>query len=102
MCRDIHTPRGVILSLMTTTTRTVTISDPVGIHARPAATFSQAASTSGCTVTIAKQGGSPVNANSILSIMGLGIKQGDTIAISVEGDNADVVADRLVSTLTQS
>ena len=86
---------------MTTTTRTVTISDPVGIHARPAATFSQAAAASGCTVTIARKGGSPVNANSILSIMGLGIKQGDVVEVSVDGDDTDAVADRLVSTLTQ-
>ena len=51
-------------------TRTTTITDPVGIHARPAAKFAQAATASGCTVTIAKQGGNPVPAGSILSIMG--------------------------------
>ena len=57
-------------------TRTTVINDPVGIHARPAAQFSQAVTASGCTVTIAKEGGNPVPAGSILSIMGLGIKQG--------------------------
>lgn len=41
-------------------TRTTTINDPVGIHARPAAQFAQAVAASGCTVTIAKQGGNPV------------------------------------------
>ena len=35
-------------------TRTTVINDPVGIHARPAAQFSQAVTASGCTVTIAK------------------------------------------------
>ena len=77
-------------------TRTTTITDPVGIHARPAAKFAQAATASGCTVTIAKQGGNPVPAGSILSIMGLGIKQGDT----VDGDNAETVIDSLIETLT--
>ena len=38
-------------------TRTTVINDPVGIHARPAAQFSQAVTASGCTVTIAKEGG---------------------------------------------
>ncbi len=52
-------------------TRTTVINDPVGIHARPAAQFSQAVTASGCTVTIAKEGGNPVPAGSILSIMGL-------------------------------
>ena len=77
-------------------TRTTTITDPVGIHARPAAKFAQAATASGCTVTIAKQGGNPVPAGSILSIMGLGIKQGDT----VEVNNAETVIDSLIETLT--
>ena len=38
-------------------TRTTVINDPVGIHARPAAQFTQAVTASGCTVTIAKEGG---------------------------------------------
>ena len=87
---------------MATATRTATVNDPVGIHARPAAEFAQAATASGCTVTIAKQGGAPVNANSILSVMGLGIKQGDTIEITVDGENADSIADNLVATITKA
>ena len=87
---------------MATATRTATVNDPVGIHARPAAEFAQAATASGCAVTIAKQGGAPVNANSILSVMGLGIKQGDTIEITVDGENADSIADNLVATITKA
>ena len=37
-------------------TRNITITDPVGIHARPAAQFAQAVAASGCNVTIAKEG----------------------------------------------
>ena len=83
-------------------TRNLVINDPVGIHARPAAKFAQAATASGCTVTIAKQGGNPVPAGSILSIMGLGIKQGDTVVINVEGDNAEAVADNLANILVNA
>ena len=66
-------------------TRNLVINDPVGIHARPAAMFAQA-----------------VPASSILSIMGLGIKQGDTVVINVEGDNAEVVADNLANILVNA
>ena len=78
-------------------TRNLVINDPVGIHARPAAMFAQAVTASGQTVTIAKEGGNAVPAGSILSIMGLGIKQGDTVVINVEGDNAEAVADNLAN-----
>ncbi|RSX55142.1 phosphotransferase [Bifidobacterium dolichotidis] len=84
---------------MATATRTITINDPVGIHARPAAQFATAVAGSGCTVTIAKGDGAAVAANSILSIMGLGVKNGDSVTITVDGDNAEEVADNLVNTL---
>ncbi|KFI73576.1 Phosphotransferase system, phosphocarrier protein HPr [Bifidobacterium minimum] len=87
---------------MSTATRTTVINDPVGIHARPAAEFSQAVTASGCTVTISKKPGTPgVNASSILSVMGLGVKAGDTIEIIVNGDDAETVADSLIATLTK-
>ena len=74
-------------------TRNLVINDPVGIHARPAAMFAQAVTASGQTVTIAKEGGNAVPAGSILSIMGLGIKQGDT---------AEAVADNLANILVNA
>ncbi|RHJ83779.1 HPr family phosphocarrier protein [Bifidobacterium pseudocatenulatum] len=83
-------------------TRTTVINDPVGIHARPAAQFSQAVTTSGCTVTIAKEGGNPVPAGSILSIMGLGIKQGDSVVIDVQGADDETVADNLLNILVNA
>ncbi len=83
-------------------TRTTVINDPVGIHARPAAQFSQAVPASGCTVTIAKEGGNPVPAGSILSIMGLGIKQGDSVVIDVQGADDETVADNLLNILVNA
>lgn len=87
---------------MATVTRSTVINDPVGIHARPAAEFAQAVAASGHTVTIAKGDGAAVPAGSILSVMGLGVKQGDTVTLTVEGDNAEAVADSLVKTLTKA
>ena len=86
---------------MATVTRSVVITDPVCIHTRPASLFVQAVAGSGCAVTIAKEGGAPVPAT-ILSVMGLGIKQGDTVVLTVDGENADAVADSLVETLTKA
>ena len=83
-------------------TRTITINDPVGIHARPAAQFAQAVTASGCTVTIAKEGGNAVPAGSILSIMGLGIKQGDSVVIDVQGADDETVADNLLNILVNA
>ena len=83
-------------------TRTITINDPVGIHARPAAQFAQAVTASGCTVTIAKEGGNAVPAGSILSVMDLGIKQGDAVVIDVQGADDETVADNLVNILVNA
>ena len=83
-------------------TRTITINDPVGIHARPAAQFAQAVTASGCTVTIVKEGGNAVPAGSILSVMGLGIKQGDAVVIDVQGADDETVADNLVNILVNA
>ena len=49
-------------------TRTTVINDPVGIHARPAAQFSQAVTASGCTVTIAKEGGGEMKVDTLLRL----------------------------------
>ena len=76
-------------------TRNLVINDPVAM-------FAQAVTASGQTVTIAKEGGNAVPAGSILSIMGLGIKQGDTVVINVEGDNAEAVADNLANILVNA
>ena len=82
-------------------TRNLVINDPVGIHARPAAMFAQAVTASGQTVTIAKEGGNAVPAGSILSIMGLGIKQGDTVVITSRRQRR-AVADNLANILVNA
>lgn len=87
---------------MTHATRTITIEDPVGIHARPASQLAQTALTSAHTVTIAKNDGNAVNACSMLSIMSLGIQQGDTITINVEGEDAQHVLEQLTHLVCQA
>lgn len=59
---------------MSQSQRTVTIASSVGLHARPAALFVQAATATGLPVQISKAGEEPVDARSILGVMALGAK----------------------------
>ncbi|WP_353807374.1 HPr family phosphocarrier protein [Agromyces sp. SYSU T00194] len=80
--------------------RTVQIGSSHGLHARPAKLFTQAAAESGSQVTIAKDGGSAVNAASILAVISQGIDHGDTVTLTVEGGDEDAVLERLVELLS--
>ena len=71
---------------------TYTITDPVGIHARPAGLLAKAAKALDSTVTIAKADGKSAQATKLMALMGLGIKQGDTVTVTVEGGNEDASA----------
>ena len=73
---------------------TYTITDPVGIHARPAGLLAKAAKALDSTVTIAKADGKSAVATKLMALMGLGIKQGDTVTVTVEGgsENANAAA----------
>lgn len=75
--------------------RRVTVQSEVGLHARPAALFVEAAAKSGGEVTVAKGEGQGVSAKSILAVMGLDVRKDDEIVITAEGDDAEQVLDRL-------
>ena len=68
------------------------ITDPVGIHARPAGVLvKEIKKFAGSTVTISK-GEKSVNALKLMALMGMGIKQGDTVTVAVEGGDEEAVA----------
>ncbi|MER6828434.1 HPr family phosphocarrier protein [Streptosporangium sp. NPDC000563] len=75
--------------------RQVIVKSEVGLHARPAATFVQTAAKASLDVTVAKGGGEPVNAKSILGVLSLDVREGDTVVIRAEGEGADELVDRL-------
>jgi phosphocarrier protein HPr len=79
--------------------RTVVVASTHGLHARPAAIFTQAAAKAGVPVQVAKNGKS-VNAASILGVISLGIDHGDEVELSVEGEGAEGVLDELEGLLT--
>ncbi|MBO1767621.1 HPr family phosphocarrier protein [Allobranchiibius sp. GilTou38] len=86
---------------MATRSRTATIASSVGLHARPAALFVQAAGATGADVTIARPGEEPVDATSILGVMALGAKHGEDVELTVTGDDPDAALDSLVDLLSQ-
>jgi phosphocarrier protein HPr len=80
--------------------RTVTVASRVGLHARPAAVFVKAASEITLPVTLAKNGGDPVNARSMLAVLGLDVRNGDEVLLSAEAaDGAEEALDQLAALL---
>jgi phosphocarrier protein HPr len=75
--------------------RQVKIVSRVGLHARPAALFVQVAAKAPMEVKVGKPGGAPVNAKSILAVLGLDARYGEDIVITAEGESADAVLDEL-------
>ena len=76
---------------------TVTVGSTVGLHARPASLFVQAAARQPVRVKIAKAGGDPVDARSILLVLGLDARGGDQVVLSAEGDGADQALQELAA-----
>ncbi len=81
--------------------RTAVVGSSVGLHARPAAIFVQAATAQPVKVTIAKAGGNPVNARSILSVLALDARGGDEVVLAAEGDGAEEALDSLAALLSR-
>ena len=61
-----------------------TITDEVGIHARPAGILAKKMKEFQSVVTISKDGKS-AEAKKLMAVMGLGVKQGQTVTVTVEG-----------------
>ncbi|WP_298460580.1 HPr family phosphocarrier protein [uncultured Cellulomonas sp.] len=80
--------------------RRVTVAIPEGLHARPAALFVKLAGEQPAAVTIAKDGGDPVAASSILAVMTLGAGAGDDVVLAADGDGAEDSLDALEQYLT--
>ncbi len=71
-----------------------TIQCPVGLHARHAGLLVKETSRFQSEVSVSL-GEKTANGKGILSLMGLGVKQGDVIAVAVEGPDEDEAALRL-------
>ncbi|MFE5123261.1 HPr family phosphocarrier protein [Streptomyces sp. NPDC056669] len=81
--------------------RRVTIGWAEGLHARPASIFVRAATAAGVPITIAKSDGTPVNAASMLAVLGLGAQGGEEVVLASDADDAEVALDRLAKLVAE-
>ncbi len=65
------------------------IKDSVGIHARPAGNLVKKVKEYKSKVIITKDGKS-AEGNKLMALMSLGIKCGDTVIVTVEGDDENI------------
>lgn len=68
-----------------------TIKDEVGIHARPAGLLAKKAKEFESVITIEKDGKLSA-ATKLMSVMGMGIKCGDTVNVTVSGADEEKAA----------
>ena len=70
-----------------------TITDEIGIHARPAGILAKKAKEYASRITITK-GGKTAEAQKLMAVMSLGVKKGETVTVSAEGEHEEkAVAD---------
>lgn len=78
-----------------------TISDAMGIHARPAGILAKAARAFACDVKIAR-GEKTVDCKGIIGIMGLGVKKGDEVTVIFDGEDEDAAYDKIISLMKEN
>lgn len=78
--------------------KTTVITNPSGLHARPAAVFVKAASGFESAITIRRNepGFEAKDAKSILLVMGLGLGSGTEIEISADGTDEQQAVEALI------
>lgn len=75
-------------------TRTCTIRNKLGLHARAAALFVQTASKFPCEIFLAKDG-NEVNGKSIMGVLTLAASKGTRLTLRATGDEAGPAVERL-------
>ena len=65
-----------------------TVKDELGIHARPAGLLVKEAKNFTSKITI-KKGEKEVDATRVMAVMALGVKQGETVTVNVDGADED-------------
>lgn len=74
--------------------RSATVTNPLGVHARPAAQLVKLSNTFESEIQLVKDA-VPVNGKSIMGVMMLAAEQGATLHIRTEGADAEAAMDAL-------
>ncbi len=78
----------------TIATRSVTVVNPQGFHARPAHLFMKLAESFPCSIEILK-GNEKINGKSILDLLTLGAGNGTTLTLRASGERAEDAVEAL-------
>lgn len=78
--------------------KTVKITDPTGVHARPATVLVNKAGSFASEVNV-EYNGKKVNLKSIMGVMSLGIPKDSEITISAEGSDEQEALDAIVDVI---
>lgn len=75
------------------------IHNPSGLHARPAATLVKAAAAFRSQIRIENlsSGAAPVNAKSLLAVLGSGVEKGHRVRISADGEDEAAAVESLTA-----
>ena len=78
-----------------------TVKDACGIHARPAGLLVKTVKGFASSATLEKDGKS-CDMRKLMALMGMGVKQGETVTIKVEGDDEEAAAAAIQKFLTEN
>ena len=79
---------------------TSTVSDPQGVHARPAGVLIKKIKEFQCAATISKDD-KTADARKMFAVLGLGIKCGESITLTFDGADEEQAASALAQTLAE-
>ena len=82
-------------------TREVVVGSRIGLHGRPAAIVVRTAAAQPVKVRISTGERPPVDASSIIAVLALGARGGDTVTIEADGDDAEAVLDAMAEVLAK-
>ncbi len=80
--------------------RTFTVANPQGFHVRPTKVFVEKASAFPCKINVSNKG-KKVNGKSSLSMLTLGIAQGDEVTLEIDGEQEEQAMETLGPLFTQ-
>jgi phosphocarrier protein len=79
--------------------RTVTITNPQGLHMRPITAFVEMASRFQSQVFLSKEPGQRINGKSPLALLGLAAEQGTQLTLEISGPDEQAALEALVEFL---
>lgn len=86
---------------MTSASRDAIVGSPTGLHARPAVQLVKHAKSFAGTVRVGRPGEEPVDAKSLVKVLGLKARAGETVRLWAEGEGAGDIVDRLAAIVAE-